>query len=301
MPQWLRWILSFAAIMLVALVAGIFLVSSWRINRDYAITIDPIRVPESQEAIDRGRYLADAVNKCTECHGKQLGGEIFIDDPALGRLVASNLTAGEGGVARRYTRDDWVRSIRHGVGPDGKPLLFMPAQEYNSLSDADLGALLAYVKSLPPVDSDLPDSRVGPLGRLLLLAGRLPLLPAELIDHDAKPLQAPPRGATADYGDYLVRTGGCTGCHGDHLSGGPIPCAPPDAPPAGNITPDEDSGIGSWSQDDFIQAMRTGKRPDGSSIDPFMPWKANGRMTDEDLSAIYLALREVEPREAGGR
>ncbi len=297
----LGWIL-FAFIALVALLlAGLYLFSGARMVRAYEVEPQPIAVPASSEAVERGRYLAEAVTKCVDCHGEDLGGEVFIDDPMMGRLSADNLTAGEGGLGRRYTRDDWLRALRHGVGPDDRSLLFMPSQEYAELSDADMGALLAYLQSLPAIDRELPANRVGPLARLLLLAGQLPLLPAELIDQDRVRYEAPPRAETAAYGEYLAATGGCTGCHGANLAGGPIPGAPPDAPEAANLTPDEDDGIGDWSEADFFTAMREGTRPDGTELDPFMPWQAVGRMTDGDLRALWLHLEQLEPRETGDR
>jgi mono/diheme cytochrome c family protein len=93
-------------------------------------------------------------------------------------------------------------------------------------------------------------------------------------------------------------TMGCTGCHGPGLSGGKVPGTPPGFKPAGNITP---RGIGSWSESQFIHALRTGERPNGSKIDEFMPIKATRMMTDVELQAIYRYLRTVPPREAGTR
>ena len=106
------------------------------------------------------------------------------DDPVFGRLVASNLTAGKGGVGGSYSDTDFVRAIRHGVRPDGTPLVLMPAEYYNKYNDEDLGAIIAYIKSLPPVDNELPETMAGPLARLFVLL-EPSLLPAQLIDHDA--------------------------------------------------------------------------------------------------------------------
>lgn len=138
------------------------------------------------------------------------------------------LTPGEGGI-RDYTEADWDRAVRHGVGRSGKPLIFMPSQEFWSLSDADLAALLAYYTSLEPVDAVRPRPRIGPLGRMLHLAGRLPLVPAKLLDHGAARPEAPSPEATPEFGAYLAT--GCTGCHGASFSGGRIPGGPPAWPP----------------------------------------------------------------------
>lgn len=304
LTRWLGWLAaSVLALAIVALVV-VYAVSGWRMNRAHAVEPEPVAIPAATDsaAVARGRYIVQAITKCEDCHGQGLGGATFNDDLLLGRLIADNLTAGEGGVARDYTDADWVRAIRHGVSPSGKPLLFMPSLEYYPLSDADLGNLVAYVKSLPPVDNpDLPGNRVGPLGRFLFLSGQLDLLPAEKIDHDAPRPPVPAAGKTVDYGRYLATTGGCIGCHGPGFSGGKIPGAPPEIPPARNLTPDPETGLGNWTIADFEIALRTGKRPDGTQLSEFMPWKATAKMTDQDLEAVWLFLRSLPPKPVGGR
>ena len=113
-----------------------------------------------------------------------------------------------------------MRAIRHGVGPDDKPLLIMPSEYFNKLSDQDLGDVIAYIKSLPPVDNDQPKAKPGPVGRLLILV-ESEFLPARLIDHDAPRPVPPAKGVTEEYGEYLATI--CTICHGEPLSGGPAP------------------------------------------------------------------------------
>lgn len=175
----------------------------------------------------------------------------------------------------------------------------MPSYEYVYLTDADLAALVAYLRSLPPVDRTLPESQIGPMARLLYVAGRLDVLvPAAMIDHEVtRPADVIP-GPTVEYGAYLSVVGGCSGCHGPGLSGGRIPGTPPDFPPATNITP---AGIGSWTEEDFFVALREGRRPDGSTIDPRMPWAYTAQMTDDEIRALWLYLRTVPPRETGSR
>jgi mono/diheme cytochrome c family protein len=228
-----------------------------------------------------------------------MGGDVFIDFAILVKLSADNLTTGRGGVGASYSDEDWVRAIRHGIGPNRKPLLFMPSHEYNVLSDGDVAALIAYIRQLPAVDNELPDNSVGPLGRFLYVTGKLPLVPAELIDHDAPRAAAPEPGVTPAYGAYLAT--GCTGCHGNGLSGGAIPGAPPGTPVPTNITPDPETGIGNWSETDFFRAMREGKRPDGTAIDPFMPWQTLAKMTDDEIRALWLYLHGLAPRPEGNR
>ena len=166
-------------------------------------------------AVAWGEHIVDT-RGCRDCHGQDLGGAVFADGMPVFKLSASNLTPG--GIGASYTDQDWVRSIRHGIRPDGKSLLFMPSYEYYYLSDQDLASLIAYLKTIPAVQRNPEANEVGPLGRVLFMTGQLPLLPAEIIDHDAPRPSAPPRGATVAYGEYLAV--GCTGCHGPGFSGG---------------------------------------------------------------------------------
>jgi mono/diheme cytochrome c family protein len=272
--------------------ATLYVLSNRNMNKTYSVTPAAVVIPTDSASIERGRHLATARVICGECHGEDLGGTLFIDGMPFGRFVASNLTPG--GVGATYTDVDWVRAIRHGIGPDGKSLMIMPSEVFAGLGAEDLGALIAYLKTLPPVTRSLPATRLGPIGRMLVATGQAPVLIAELIDHTAPIPTPPPAGETVEYGRYLVATGGCQGCHGENLSGGPA--GGPDDPPAANITP---TGIGPWSEAEFLNAFRTGKRPNGTDIHPFMPWKAMGRMTDGELRAIYLHLKTVPPRPYG--
>src|SRR5690606_30225998 len=119
--------------------------------------------------IARGAHLASALGKCADCHGDGLGGNVMVDDPALGRLSAPNLTRGRGGVTADFAMADWDRAIRHGVRPDGTGLVVMPSEDYAALTDADLAALVGYLRQLPPVDREVPPSVIRMLGRALYL------------------------------------------------------------------------------------------------------------------------------------
>ncbi|HEX8360784.1 MAG TPA: cytochrome c [Longimicrobium sp.] len=280
---------SFAGLVLVGL-AIVYAVSERHFNRKYDVQPGAVAVRGDAQTIARGKHIA-LTRGCTDCHGDNLGGKTFIDAPPMARLFASNLTAGKGGVGRAYRDADWVRAIRHGVGPRGNPLLFMPSHEFNALSDEDAGALVAYLKTMPPVDNSLPANSVGPVGRVLYLTGQVPLVPAELIQHDRRPRSAPPVGPTAAYGKYLAA--GCTGCHGTGFTGGKI-AGPPGIPEAANLTM-HPTGLARWTEQDFIRALREGKRPDGSKVDDFMPWRTTARMTDDELRALWAYLRTVPP------
>ena len=299
MPKVLIRVLKWGGVVLgglvgiiVVAVLAIFFIGGSRFNKTYDVQPVAITVPTgNEEAIERGRHLVTVTGLCTECHEEGLKGDVMEDDPVFGRLVASNLTAGKGGVGGSYSDTDFVRAIRHGVRPDGTPLVLMPAEYYNKYNDEDLGAIIAYIKSLPPVDNELPETMAGPLARLFVLL-EPSLLPAQLIDHDASRPAAVEPGVTKEYGEYLAVV--CAICHGQDLSGGPVPEEGPEAPEAPNITPAGD--VARWTEEGFITAIRTGITPRGNELDnEFMPRENFGQMTDEELKAVLLYLKSVPP------
>jgi cytochrome c553 len=279
--------------LVVLLVAVVYGVSESRLRKTYAVAgATHLQVTKDPAQVARGRHLVTAVAKCMDCHEQDMGGKTFIDAGPLGTIYASNLTAGQGGVLAVYTDAQLEAAIRHGVRPNGRGLFIMPSDEYQNLGDDDVSAIIAYLRTLSPVDRRHGTSHLGPLGRALYTAGKLPLVPAERIDHARTGTRtAPPVAATREYGQYLVSVGGCRGCHGPNLVGGPSP--EPGAPPAANITPA--GPIGQWTEAQFFTAIRTGTRPDGTKILEFMPWKSMSRHTDDELRAIWLYLQTVPP------
>lgn len=203
-----------------------------------------------------------------------------------------NLTPGAGGVGAINTDEDWVRAIRHGVGHDGRGLVLMPSGVFYYLSDEDLGALIAYLKSLPPVDNELPETSLGPLGRVMLTLGQLPpelAVPNVIsIDHDGPRPVAPEPGVTVEYGEYLANT--CTVCHGSNLNGQTLREGPT-VYVALNLT--RGGEMVGWSEEQFITTMRTGITPGGKQLIDFMPWKYIGQMTDDELKAVWMYLQSL--------
>lgn len=293
----LAWAVG-TCVLLVAIGGGaLYLTTQRRIDGKFQVTGHPLSIPTDSLAIARGQHLATAIAKCTDCHLADLAGGVFIDVPPVARLYAINLTRGKGGVGGQLSDLDWERAIRHGVKPDGSPLLFMPSQEFQHLSDEDVAALIAYLKSIPAVDREARPNSIGPVGRALFAKGDLVLLPVEVIAHEAAHPAALPAGTTIEYGRYLMDVG-CRGCHGPTLSGGHIPGTPPDWKPAANITP---SGIGHYKEEDFFRLLREGLRPSGVPVDSLMPVRATKLMTDDEIRAIYLYLRTVPAKPFGNR
>ena len=283
---------AFAAAAAVAAGGAALVTVERRLDRVYQVDPAPVRISESPAALARGRHLVQEVAQCTTCHGDDLSGRRMADDLWLGRLFAPNLTPGEGGI-RNHTTRDLVRSIRHGVGPDGRPLVVMPAQYLFQLSDADLGAVIVYLRSLPAVDRATPDRRLGPVSMLALLAGRVPdLIPAELMAQRPPRRRASAPKDTAGYGLYLIEVSGCKVCHRDDLSGGLHPLSLPGEPPPPDLR--ASGPLATWSERDFVVALRTGVTPDSRQLDDaWMPWRTLSRMNDLELRAIWRGLRSL--------
>jgi mono/diheme cytochrome c family protein len=298
MRKALRW----AALGLGGLVAAglvTALVLSWRggarLGRSWAINVATVNVSNDSASVARGRHLATAVTLCTACHGDGLGGGTIVNEPMIARIFAPNLTSGRGGIAESYRDEDFVRAIRHGVNRDGRGLMIMHSDAYNRLGEADLGAVISYVKSVAPVDHEVPLTKTTVLGRAMVAAGMfdmevMPLIPAEVIDHEAPMPVVPEAAVSAEYGEYLVSIALCSMCHGATMTGGPP--VEPGAPAAPNITV---YGLDSrWSEAEFIQTIRTGTTPDGRALNAdVMPWEVYTRMTDDELRAIRLHLAAV--------
>jgi cytochrome c553 len=284
------------ALLLAGLPAYVYTVSERALEAVYPAPSTALTLPSDPEALPRGEHLARAVGTCTLCHGDDFGGGIYADEGAIGRIVGTNLTRGRGGIANEFSVDDWVRAIRYGVRRDGTSLLVMPSEVYTFFSDADLAAIIAYIRQVPPVDRELPRSGFGWLGRTLFAFGRLNLLVAPKTHHPAD-ARAAPAAPTAAYGRYLANVSGCHGCHGFGLSGGRV-AGPPNLPLAANLTPE---GMGDWTEADFVRAMREGRRPDGRELDAFMPWRNFSTMTDTELSALWQYLQSVPPKPTGSK
>lgn len=263
--------------------------TSARVNRSYALPAESIALIRDGSAVANGRRLAQVF--CADCHGETMGGGVVYEDSVVAVIRASNLTAGAGGVGGTYSDLDYERAIRHGVGSDGAPLWIMPSSDYAHFSDQDTADLIAYIRSLEPVDNDPGRSTLRLGGYALVMLGSVQLLHAENIDHERAHIESIDAGVNLAYGEYLART--CTGCHGPDYAG--LPSIAPGVPPTANLTPDPAAGLGLWDESDFLTAIRTGVRPDGSVLNPAMPWSAFSPLSDDDLRAIWMYLRSLPP------
>jgi mono/diheme cytochrome c family protein len=167
----------------------------------------------------------------------------------------------------------------------------MPSEDYNRLNDNDFAALVAYVRSLPPVAGDGAVFRLPLLVRALYGAG-LVKDAAEKIDHRMPPSAVVPVAATVEHGAYVANM--CIGCHGPAFKGGPIPGTPPSWPPAADLTPGPGGAMARYDTvDKFVEMMRGGKRPDGSAVSTVMPFASLRNVNDTDLNAMYVYLKSL--------
>ncbi len=267
-------------------------------DKVYDVPIPNLARSTDPAVIARGDHLVHSMAGCAvnDCHGGDLAGNPKgIDIGPLGRMSAPNITGA--GIAVAYSDGELARIIRHGVKKDGRSVRLMPAQDLTWLPDAEVVAIVSYLRTVPSVDRPNGVTMVGTLGKVLDRRNQFPWDVARRIDHNK--VETPPAPEpTAAYGAFMGKL--CSGCHGEHLSGGPIPGAPPSLPIPRNLTPDA-TGLGDWSFADFEKLMKTGIRKNGEKLDPFMPVDAWKNLDDTEMHALWAYLRTLPATKFGNR
>jgi mono/diheme cytochrome c family protein len=240
-----------------------------------------LTVEATPAQVERGRYLANVY--CVSCHSQT--GELPLsggvdqgkDSPLpIGSFVSVNLTPG--GPMKDWSDGEIFQVLRQGTDRQGRLLAVMPTVRSRYMSDEDLKAIIAFLRSQPAVDHPTQDPPDQPnfLGILLNGMGVIQALPEV-----SGAVTAPPRAATPEYGAYILSAQDCQSCHGDNLTGGTNPVTPKG--PTLRM-------VKGWTQAQFIDTMRTGMDPNGHALNRLMPWKYIGRMDDTDLAALYLYI-----------
>ena len=290
MSRTLRVLRYSGGVLVVVLAAGVVFVygrSEWLMRRPWTVGASEIAVPVDAAAVTRGERLV-AIRGCTGCHGAGLEGRVMADIPHVARLVAPNIAA----IARRYSSAQLERSIRHGVKPDRRSVVVMPADMFYNLTDDDLGTIIAYLRSVVPVADTLPRTELRLLGRVGVALGKYDLM-ATRIDHAAPRIPPPVTGNAVALGRYIVHTS-CTMCHGQDLRG--LPGLEDPNEPAPNL-----AVIAAYTLDQFAHLMRTGE-PTGSRTLGVMGETARKRfshLTDEEVSGVYEYLRSLGANASG--
>jgi mono/diheme cytochrome c family protein len=303
-------ILKWIAGVLIAAIVVLFLMIQFRWRRTFDAPTPDLKATTDSAAIERGRYLAYSAAGCAYCHLPKAdwarldagetpplsGGHVF--PLPFGELHSPNLTPdATTGIGRR-SDGEIARILRHGVRPDNRAAF--PFMEFQNLSDADMVALLSFLRSQPPVVNAVPDMKYNLMGKALMSFAIVPGNAA------APPPAESPVGPSVERGGYLATSvSSCVGCHtnrgsrgesvGPRFAGGQvmeIEDDPGHVYVTPNLTPDPATGhIYSWSEDDFVARFRQGKiRPVA-----LMPWGAFSRMTEDDLRSIYRYLRSLPP------
>ena len=277
--KWSGTILAGLLALILALVAVVAGVGIARYQTRLDVPVPQIEVQGTPEQIARGEHIASVL--CVDCHSvsrefPMIGGrDLARDIPLpLGRFVSANLTPG--GAIKDWSDGEIFRALRNGVDREGRPLTVMLTTNVRYMSDDDMLAVIAFLRSQQPVENAIPPEQVSLLGSFLGGANLTPQKPAV-----TAPIVAPEKAPTAEYGHYLTTFLDCRDCHGADLNGGTSQFAP--IGPTLRI-------VKGWSQDEFISTLRTGVDPSGHTLSVLMPWKASGRMDDTELSALYQYL-----------
>lgn len=282
MGRWLVRILGGLAMLALIIVGFIYVQSNRIINKRYAFTPYAITAPTDSASIAQGRRLAQV--RCFGCHGDSLQGRNFFDEPMIARIVAPDVPA----KLATMTDAEFAGFLRSGVRKDGTSPFVMPPPGFYHISDADLGALLGYLRSLP-VNSNttFPGNSYRPLGRLGVLLGQFKTAVATY-DTTQERVGQDPAWATARHGEYLARLI-CTECHGMRLTG--------DSLAAGGESPSPSlAGAAGYTPEQFVTLMRTGTPREPTRKLGLMAETARGsltHLTDDEIAAIYGYLRAL--------
>ncbi len=292
-----------AAVVLGGAMAGVGIYASAKISafnasvdRVYDVPLPSLVRSSDPAVLARGKHLAESVGACAtaDCHGTDLGGGRTLEMGPLGTLSGPNLS---NGLLTAYSDGELGRLLQYGIKRDGRTVQLMPVQEVNWLPDADVVALISYLRSIPVVNRPNGPMVVKPLAKILDRRDEIVFDVARRTTQAKREL-APAPSATAEYGRFMARL--CSGCHGEHLSGGPIPGAPPSLPIPSNITPHA-TGLAGWTYEDFLTLLNTGRRKNGLALNPFMPYEAWSKFDDTEKKALWAFLQSVPPLPFGQR
>ena len=292
MNKWIKR--SAAAVALLVVGAGVAFgvmvgLGQNKLERKVDVAVTALPFATDAASLERGHYLFLS-RGCAECHGKNGAGHVVIDEGGM-YIRSPNITPAPESAVASYAPIDWVRTIRHGVNPDGRPLMIMPSEEYARFVDADVTAVVAYVRQLAPASGAKSEIRL-PLPVKALYAAGVVRDASEKIDHSLAPTEPIAEGVTAAHGAYVANA--CVGCHGARLAGGKIAGAPPAWPPAAKLSPGANSALDRYpSVEQFMAMLKTGKRPDGSSVSEVMPFATLRELNEVDVRALYLHLRSL--------
>ncbi len=283
----LKWAGGIFLSIITLLFVVVTAVSAFGLSKMYIPHASPapnLAVESTQAQIDRGAHLASVY--CADCHTNSgqlplVGGkDMAAESPVpIGSLVSFNLTPA--GPLKDWTDGEIFRTLRQGVDKDGRPMILMSSVSIRSASDEDLQAIIAYLRSQPAIPTQTVGGDNPNILLSLFVGAGLVRLPPQI----QGTIQAPPKAATVDYGNYVVTFMGCSDCHGANLQGGN---------PAG-LTPVGPNlmVVKGWTLDQFTATLRNGVDPTGHQLSEQMPWKSVGRLDDVEIGALYQYLHSL--------
>lgn len=270
-----------------------------------------VKVEITPGRVQRGEYLARHVTGCIHCHsdrddtiysspsvpGMEGRGSVFLEAPELGRVSTPNITPAR---LAEWTDGEIIRAMTSGVSRDGRPLFaIMPYSRYSHLTREDGYAIIAFIRSLKPQQSNVPPTELK--------------FPLNLIVRTMPQPGHFQTSSVVDKGEYLATVASCAFCHtpvDDHeqsiesmkFAGGHNFGTPGHPVRSVNITPDPETGIGNWTKEQFITKFKRFDTPEARGIrvekgqpNTVMPWIEFSGMTEEDLGAIYDYLMKQKP------
>jgi mono/diheme cytochrome c family protein len=274
--RWAGYLIGVLLVLVVVAMAYVWIGSSAKLNASVEAKAAKLSKPTPAQLADGSRQLH--VLGCRTCHGDGLQGKVFLDEPGVGKVFAPNLTL----VAAKATDGQLDHAIRQGIGHDGRPLLIMPSEGYQFLTDAESAALIAAIRALPRGGKEQPKAQIGPMGRLGIALGKFSTGP-ELVETFRKN-QIPDLGRQFAAGRHLVATN-CAECHGPQLHGQEVE--------PGVVSPDLEIA-GAYDLDQFRKMLRTGVGPGGKDLGLMGRIARNDfkYLTDQEISDIHAYLAE---------
>lgn len=277
-----------------------------------------IKIKYTSERIERGKYLANHVTACMDCHSTRnwnsysgpivpgtegKGGQNYGEELGLpGHVYIRNITPA---ALKDWTDGEILRAVTSGVSRDGSVLFpVMPFSAYRNLSEEDLLSIIAYIRTLKPIENKVPKTEINfPVNMLI-----------KTLPEDYKPKKSPDKSKIVEYGKYLVNIASCVDCHTpakdgemvkgmEFAGGGEFKSFPVENATirSANITPDNETGIGSWTKENFIARFKSYSdnsnyiKVNKTDFNTPMPWTLYAGMTNEDLGAIYEYLKTLKP------
>lgn len=300
-------IFGYLLIGLLVLVLGLAAYIQWAPKPTYHFPVPDVKITPDSARLAEGRRIV--MTDCAHCHrgpdGK-LSGDIWMNDPNYGKYWSANITRDPNSGIGQYTDGELVRLLRTGVKRNGQ--FAGPWMTFPLMSDEDLASVISFLRSDAPEVQASPVNTPPPqVSFMFHLFTKMILKPVKV---EYKPIETPSSDDKIAYGRYLA-TGRweCYRCHsasfetnndlepekseGFFAGGNPVTDKENNHMLSANITPDPETGIGSWTEAQFAEAVRFGKRPDGRALSPIMPPMTV--LTDAEISALWAYLRTVPP------